>query len=344
VTSDPDERSTFSGGSSSHSAEHRPRGGNGKDLSPGDSEEQMKPWKTAARFTAAIGALLLIAGLGSAVHGQAHADRASRALDVVAGRRSEIGVSVRDVEGERPNAASARGVLIEDVVPDGPAAKAAVRKGDVIVEFDGERVRSVRQFVRLVDETPAGRRVPAVLMRGTERVEVTVEPRAGSAIRLLGNFDTDRILRDFGRELGDGFSFAPPPPPPPPAAPHAPPMPPVPPVPGFEGFGWGNETRLGIRMSALTPQLAEYFGAKRGVLVTSIEESSPAQASGFKAGDVVIAFDGAEVSEPADLRRRIQRLQNGDEFTAEVLRQKKTLTLKGKIEGRAGRVATKVAL
>ncbi|MEN3340072.1 MAG: serine protease Do [Acidobacteriota bacterium] len=302
----------------------------------------MKPWNTAARFTAAIGALLLIAGLGSAVHGQARADRTSRALDVMAGRGSEIGVSVRDVEGERPNAASARGVLIEDVVPDGPAAKAGVRKGDVIVEFDGERVRSVRQFVRLVDETPARRRVPALLMRGTERVEVAVEPRAGSAIRLLGNFDSDRIMRDLRRELGDGFSFAPPPPPP--AAPDAPPMPPVPPVPGFEGFGWGNQTRLGIRMSALTPQLAEYFGTKRGVLVTSVEESSPAEASGFKAGDVVTAFDGAEVSEPADLRRRIQRLQNGDEFTAEVLRQKKPLTLKGKIEGRAGRAATRVAL
>ena len=306
----------------------------------------MKPWKTAVRFTAATGALLLVAGLGPAVHGQARADRTPRALDVLAARGSEIGVSVRDVDGERANSASARGVLIEDVVPDGPAAKAGIRKGDLIVEFDAERVRSVRQFVRLVDETPAGRRVPAVLMRGTERVDAAVEPRAGSAIRLL-DFDGDRILRDFGRQLGEGFPFAPPPPPPAPpspAAPHAPPAPPAPPIPGFEWFAWGNETRLGIRMSALTSQLAEYFGATRGVLVTSVEESSPAQASGFKAGDVVTAFNGADVSEPADLRGRIQRLQNGDEFTVEVLRQKKTLTLKGKIEGQGGRRTTKVAL
>jgi serine protease Do len=323
----------------------------------------MKPWKTAVRFTAAIGALLLVEGFGPAVHGQARADRTPRALDVLAARGSEIGVSVRDVDGERSNSASARGVLIEDVLSDGPAAKAGIRKGDLIVEFDGERVRSVRQFVRLVGETPAGRRVPAVLMRGTERVEAAVEPRAGSAIRLLGNFDGDRMLRDLGREFGDGFPFAPPPPPPPappspaaphapppppappsPAAPHAPPMPPAPPIPGFEWFAWGNETRLGIRMSALTNQLAEYFGAKHGVLVTSVEASSPAQVSGFKAGDVVTAFNGADVSEPADLRGRIQRMQNGDEFTADVLRQKKTLTLKGKIEGRDGRRATRVAL
>ena len=97
-------------------------------------------------------------------------------------------------------------------------------------------------------------------------------------------------------------------------------------------------------MSALTTQLAEYFGAKQGVLVTSVEDNSAAHAAGFKAGDVVTALNGADVSDPADLRARIQRLQNGDEFTVDVVRDKKALTLKGKMDRRTARGAARVSL
>ena len=300
----------------------------------------MESWKSGARSGAAIAAVVLMAGLGPALHGQVRAERVPRALDVLAGRGSELGVSVREVDRDgAKSTAVPRGVLIDDVVAGGPAEKAGIRKGDVIIEFDGERVRSVRQFTRLVDETPAGRRVPALLVRGSDRVDVGVELREGGAVRLLGNLDSARVLRDLGQEFGDGFAFAPPPPP---AAPRPPALPPVPPVPGFEDFPWRAQTGLGIRMSALTSQLADYFGASRGVLVTSVEDNSAAHAAGFKAGDVLTAFNGAEVSDPADLRSRIQRLQDGDEFTADVLRQKKALTLKGKIERRAARGAARV--
>ena len=97
-------------------------------------------------------------------------------------------------------------------------------------------------------------------------------------------------------------------------------------------------------MSALTGQLAEYFGAKRGVLVTSVEENSAAHAAGLKAGDVVTALNGTEVSDPNDLRSRIQGLRDGEEFTVDVLREKKALTLKGKVERRTTRSGTRVSL
>jgi S1-C subfamily serine protease len=45
------------------------------------------------------------------------------------------------------------------VEADSAAAKGGVKAGDVVVEFDGERVRSARQLTRLVQETPAGRAV-----------------------------------------------------------------------------------------------------------------------------------------------------------------------------------------
>ena len=85
-------------------------------------------------------------------------------------------------------------------------------------------------------------------------------------------------------------------------------------------------------MGDLSSQLAEYFGTKEGALVTSVYDDSAAAKAGIKAGDVITSLNGAEVTDPSDLRRRIQRLENGDEFTVGIVRDKKPLTLKGKIE------------
>ena len=78
-----------------------------------------------------------------------------RTFEWLAGDRTEIGATVADCAGDasKPEA----GVVVEDVRNNGPAAKAGLRKGDVITAFDGERVRSARQFERLVEETASGR-------------------------------------------------------------------------------------------------------------------------------------------------------------------------------------------
>jgi serine protease Do len=309
----------------------------------------MKSWKTAARVAALLAAVLTVAQLGPTVHGQARV-RAPRALDILAGHGSEIGVSVRDVEGDSAKGSNA-GVLIADVTADSPAEKAGIRKGDVLVEFDGERVRSVRQFTRLVQETPAGRRVSAALTRDGQRTTVTVEPREGSAIRLLGDLDGVLAMGGFDRDFLEGFPVPPVPPPPPapsapsaPAQPGMPPPPPSAPIPDIQSFFYRSGTGLGITISSLSDQLADYFGAKRGVLVTAVQDGSAAQKAGFKAGDVVTALNGTDVSQPAELSRATQRLRDGDDFTADVVREKKSLTLKGKVERRTSRSATRVSI
>src|SRR5215218_7409225 len=73
-----------------------------------------------------------------------------RLLDM-AGRGTQIGAAVTEMEGDDAKQPKA-GVLVETVTPGGPADKAGIKGGDAITEFDGERVRSVRQFSRLVQE------------------------------------------------------------------------------------------------------------------------------------------------------------------------------------------------
>jgi serine protease Do len=308
----------------------------------------MKSWKTAARTAALLAAAVAITGLGPAVHGQVRVEKAPRALDVLAGRGSEIGVSVRDLEVDAAkggNGPAPAGVLIADVTTGSPAEKAGIKKGDVVVEFDGERVRSVRQFMRLVQETPPGRQVSAALTRDGKRTTVTVEPRESSAIRLLGDMEGIRALGAFDHDFFEAFPAPPvPPAPPAPPAPGMPPAPPAAPMPDIQSFFYRSGTGLGLTVTSLSDQLAEYFGAKRGVLVTAVQEGSAAQKAGFKAGDVVIALNGSDVSQPSELSRATQRLRDGDDFTADVLRDKKSMTLKGKAERRSGRSATRVSI
>jgi S1-C subfamily serine protease len=238
-------------------------------------------------------------------------------------------VSIREVD-QNDNRG---GVLIDEVTTDSPAEKAGIKKADVIVEFDGERVRSVRQFTRLVQETPPGRKAAATLMRDGQRITVTVEPRESHEFNVFGEGGA-RVFRDLGRDFGIEFPV-PPVPPAPPGVP-ARPVPPAPPAepfgPDIQSFIWRSGNSLGMTVSDLSSQLAAHFGAKNGVLVTSVSEESAAAKAGVKAGDVITSVNGSEVSDPSDLRRRIQRMENGGEFTLGVVRDRKTLTVTGKSE------------
>ena len=284
----------------------------------------MTIWKTAMPAAA----LVLAAGLGAAVspplQAQAVVARApkQRAIEVLTGG-SRIGVSIRDVEAGDAKAAKgvSGGVVVEDVTAEGPAEKAGIRKGDVIVEFDGERVRSARQLTRLVQETPAGRAVQVALLRDGQRTTVTVTPDEGRGF----SFERFSELQDLARDLPSRIAPRPP-------APPAAPVPPSPP------FVWkfdnllGRSSFLGITVDTLSPQLAEYFGTKQGVLVSSVADNSAAAKAGIRAGDVITSVNGSTVDAPADVRRAVQALRDGEEFTVVVTRDKKSVTLKGKAE------------
>ena len=275
---------------------------------------------TATRWGALAGALLMVAGAGAPAPVLAQdRDTVTRAF-AFAGRGAHIGLTVEELDDAA--AKQARGVRVETVTPDGPSDKAGIKAGDMITEYDGERVRSTLQFSRLVQETPPGRDVAVVLTRGGQRMNLTVAPerRGWSDDFGLRMLDVPRITRT-----------------PRPAVPATPPRPPsVAPeffdVPGLLRLGGGR--RLGVTVEALDDQLAAYFGVKEGVLVKSVLAESAAQKAGIKAGDVITGINGSKVYDVSDLNRALDRLESNGEFTAEIVRDKKTQSVKGKIETR----------
>ena len=245
-----------------------------------------------------------------------------RRLDLGA-PRTEIGVSIRDTE-EADGADE--GAVVSDVRADSPAETAGIEAGDVIVEFDGERVRSARQLARLVEETPAGRTAPVRVLRGGSPVTLDVTPAEGAGWR--GRWPrefADRIrvevdaieergdVQEFARELAESRDLT--------VLRRLPEV-----LRGFSARRPGR-VRLGIRAEPVRGQLAEYFGAGAGVLVEHVDEGTTGAAAGLRAGDVITAIDGTAVDDLGALRRQLARLEPGAAFDITVVRDRAETSL-----------------
>jgi membrane-associated protease RseP (regulator of RpoE activity) len=92
--------------------------------------------------------------------------------------------------------------------------------------------------------------------------------------------------------------------------------------------------RLGVGVVEMTPALRRFFKAPEdaGILVSQVEDDSPAKASGIKVGDVIVSVAGEQVGDVGDVHRALAE-QGGDEkITVVVIRNKKKLRKKVKVE------------
>ncbi len=90
-----------------------------------------------------------------------------------------LGIQIRDLNKDdlaKFKLSSQNGVAVEEVTRESAAEKAGVKAGDVVVQFDGENVRSAAQLTRLVRETVAGRTVKMGVMRDGKRLDLDVAP------------------------------------------------------------------------------------------------------------------------------------------------------------------------
>jgi len=87
---------------------------------------------------------------------------------------------------------------------------------------------------------------------------------------------------------------------------------------------------LGVAFQEITPELASHFGGdfEGGALVSSVVSNGPADVSGLRAGDVIVALDDTAIREGHDLLRTVLRHEVGERITLKVRRGTKTLKLK----------------
>ncbi len=235
---------------------------------------------------------------------------------------SWLGVETAEVSAEKVKELklpAERGVLLTEIVPDSPAAKAGLKANDVVTEFNGQHVEGTAQFRRMTHETPAGRTVQLTVWRDGRSQTISVT---------LGESERRHSLTAVPRE---GWRIE---------------MPRIPKIeiPRFEwndGVFFSRRPALGISADDLSGQLGSYFGAPdgEGVLVREVNSGSPAEKAGIKAGDVIINVDGERVRTVGDLHEKIghkmgEGTDKAEKMTVNVglIRDRKETTVKVELE------------
>ena len=216
---------------------------------------------------------------------------------------SYLGVGLQEINSDRAmelKLPEEAGVEITSVDPNSPASTAGLKTGDVILQYNGQRVEGLEQFSRMVRETPAGREVKLQVFRGGSRQTLTAK------------------IAQTSQRFGLVFPTNPPQP----AAPFQPFSLRTPPQLRAPG-----EPMLGIQGENLEGQLADYFGVKEGVLVRSVTKGSAAEKAGIKAGDVITRLDDNRIAAPADITNHI-RSRRGQSVSVVLTRDHKEMTLK----------------
>ncbi len=218
---------------------------------------------------------------------------------------SYLGVGVRDVTEERKKALNLkeeRGAEVTSVEDDSPAFKAGLKTGDVVLEYNAQRIEGMEQFIRMVRETPPGREVKILVSRGGSSTTLTARPetvasRAEKGIRML------RV--PMGETRAWTMETMPRP-----------------------AMNW-QSTSLGVEAESLDEQLASFFGVKQGVLIRSVARGSVAEKSGIKAGDVIVKVEDGEVKTPRDVSNSLRSARSKNKTVAlSIVRERKEQPLK----------------
>ena len=260
----------------------------------------------------AIASMCLAVSLaGPAAFGQQTAPRAHSAGGVLPAESPYLGVSGMDVGPELSKTLKMKedhGAEVTMVDPESGAAKAGVKPGDVVLEFNGQKVDGWEQLKRLVHETAIRREVKITVWRNGAPVTLTA---------------TVGGRRDMDVSMGDGTVIFPPMPPMP-----AQPMPAMPPMDFPQLRTMMATPMLGIVGEVLgqEPQLAEFFGVKQGVLVRSVNPNSAAEKAGMKAGDVIVKIDDTHIANTQQINNAL-RMTHNKTVTVTVIRNKKEMQM-----------------
>jgi membrane-associated protease RseP (regulator of RpoE activity) len=227
---------------------------NGKEVRPGEPIE-LGPGSGSLRMEARGGA----------------ADKAETADEAF------LGIMMRPLEGKaKEEVAGQKGVVVGDVLPESPAAKAGIQAGDIITQLDREDrsdladVESPEQLVARVRQFKPGTNIKVIFYRGGKLMEKTVT---------LGSVPGLSELR------------------PSPVQPKE--------VTTGEGF-------LGVSAAPLTAEMMEIAGTDHGALINSLPDESPAAKAGLLPGDVITTIDGKDVNSPTDLVATVRPHKPGD--------------------------------
>ena len=203
------------------------------------------------------------------------------------GSRAGLGIMLEEREG-----ADSGGVTVRGVVPQGPADKAGIARGDVLVRFNGTPLGGAKKLIELAHGLQSGDTVKLDYRRGTEsRTATVIADRVRPRFAMMFRKGPDG---GFGLQAGPNMLFM--------RTHHA----------------------GGLALVPMSRDLGEYFGTADGFLVVKPPADS---ASPLKAGDVILAIDGRKPQSVEHAHRILSSYAPGEKAKLEVMRKKQRTTL-----------------
>lgn len=198
-------------------------------------------------------------------------------------RRGFLGIGIKPVDAVTAKAAGldkAKGVWVENVTKDAAGDKAGVEYGDIILTVDGKEVNSPQELQTSVASKHPG----SIIMLGVWRDKKITEKKAE-----LGSRDEEgeAIGEKVKNEKGESDS-------------------------DLDAEKAVTVKELGVTVTSIDSKTKKRYEVEKGVLVSNIEDLSPAQDRGLKKGDVVTEVGGQKVSTPDQFENSVKKLKPGD--------------------------------
>jgi serine protease Do len=185
--------------------------------------------------------------------------------------RGWLGVIVQTVTPELADSfglKNRKGALVADVEEGAPADEAGIRKGDIIIAFDGKKIEEMSELPLVVAQTQVGKKVDVTILRNGK--ELTKKVKIG----------------ELKEEEADVFP------------------------------GEKSRTDIGMEVNDLNRELARKYGISetKGVLVTYVENDSPAERAGIREGDIIIEVNREPVKNLDEYYKATKQAKKGDKI------------------------------
>lgn len=187
-------------------------------------------------------------------------------------RRGWFGVKIQSITDDIAETLGVKentGALVSSVTADGPAAKAGIEAGDVILKFDGKEISSVRGLPRIVAQTPIGRTVDVELIRKGQKKSLKV-----MVARLVE--DDDLTLAKKAAEAAPEKALI-----------------------GLKLSQLTDELRQKFGIDAKI----------KGVVITDIDPQSPAAVKNLKVGDVIVEAAQDQIDSVDDIAKSVDKVK-----------------------------------
>jgi PDZ domain len=212
------------------------------------------------------------------------------------------------------------GAKVAGVTPGGPADKAGVQAGDLVVRLNGQALvrrgasggnddggavsRPGTRLIELASRLDPGDTVKLDLRRGNRPLSVTLVAQESGADEIVRRFDFD-MPHPGGRE----YDFIK--------------------VPGGPtNFSLSAGPLASMELVNVNPGLAEYFGTSEGLLIVNVGNDSTL---GLRNGDVILSIGGRKPGSPVHALRILGTYDPNETVTFEVMRMKHRITVTGKM-------------